>query len=411
MKVLVLSSLAYSLVNFRGDLLQAMKAGNHQVIACAPDRDAVTEQRLKAFDVDFIQTPMDRTGLSPLADLRLLLAYVRLMRREKPDVVLAYTQKPIVYGGLAARLARIEAFYALMSGLGHVFSPHSGFSAPLRKAISVLYREALRRAKATFVFNADDRADMIRHGIVDAGQRVLQVPGSGVSLDRFAQTPVPQGKPRFLLVGRLMKNKGIMEFLEASRLVRAQGWECGFTILGRCETENPEGLDQQDCERLSRDFDVEFVPGTDDVRPYLRECSVFVLPSYYREGLPRTILEAMSTGRAVITTDLPGCRDPITEGHNGFLVRPKDAACLAETMIRFAKEPELADAMGAAARQIAQSDYDVNLVNRILLEEMGLASLSGRSAGITAEAAPAPHKAAGSVVATSVREKEAQLSR
>ncbi|MGB5778533.1 MAG: glycosyltransferase family 4 protein [Allopontixanthobacter sediminis] len=376
MKVLVLSSLAYSLVNFRGDLLKAMKAHGHQVIACAPDHDPATLEWLNASDVQFVQTPMDRTGTSPLADIPLLLEYYRLMRREKPDVILAYTQKPIVYGGLAARLARARSFYALMSGLGHVFSPHSGFPSPLRKAVSILYREALRRAKATFVFNRDDRVDMIGHGIVDGDQCVIQVPGSGVSLDRFAQRAVPAGRLNFLLVGRLMKNKGIMEFLEASRLVRAQGGDCSFTIVGRCETENPEGLGQSDCERLSGEFDVEFVPGTDDVRPYLRASSVFVLPSYYREGLPRTILEAMATGRAVITTDMPGCRDPITEGYNGFLVRPKDASSLAEAMMRFVKDPELAISMGRAARQVAVTDYDVNLVNRLLLNEMGLYSSS-----------------------------------
>lgn len=394
MKVLVLSSLAYSLVNFRGDLLRAMKDCGHQVIACAPDHDPATLQKLDIMGVPFIQTPMDRTGTSPLADLRLLWRYWRLMRRERPDIVLAYTQKPIVYGGLAARLARVGRFYALMSGLGHVFSPHSGYPAPLRKLVSILYREALRRAKATFVFNADDRADMLRHGIVGKTQRVVQVPGSGVPIDRFAQEPLPPGDPAFLLIARLMKNKGIMEFLEASRIVRAQGRECRFTILGRCETENPEGLDEQDCARLAREYDVEFVPGTDDVRPFLHACSVFVLPSYYREGLPRTILEAMATGRAVITTDMPGCRDPIVEGRTGLLVPPRDAGALANAMIRFVADPELAITMGQAARLRAQSHYDVNLVNRQLLGEMGLAPRpvpgDGRAIPSTSGECPAP---------------------
>lgn len=380
MKVLLLSSLAYSLVNFRGDLLQAMKANGHQVIACAPDLDPATLEWLRANGVQFVHTPMDRTGTSPLADIRLLVEYYRLMRREKPDVVLAYTQKPIVYGGLAARLARVRSFYALMSGLGHVFSPHSAFPSLLRKAVAILYREALRHAKATFVFNRDDRMDMVGHGIVDDRQRVIQVPGSGVSLERFAAAEVPPGRLNFLLVGRLMKNKGIIEFLEASRLVRAQGGDCSFTIVGRCETENPEGLGQSDCERLSSEFDVEFVPGTDNVRPYLRASSVFVLPSFYREGLPRTILEAMATGRAVITTDMPGCRDPITEGYNGFLVRPRDASSLACAMMRFVTDPDLAISMGQAARLVAETGYDVHLVNRILLREMGLVSSPAGSA-------------------------------
>ena len=376
MKILVLSSLAYSLVNFRGDLLKAMIDNGHSVTACAPDRDVETEEKLAAMGVEFRRTPMQRTGTNVLSDLGLMLDYVRLVRREKPDIVLAYTQKPIIYGGIATRIASFAGkkpkFFALMSGLGQVFSMDGGYSSGLRTAVTRLYRAALARAQATFVFNADDRKDMIDLGIVDRQHTVIQVPGSGVSLTRFPASDPITRPIRFLMIGRLMRNKGIMEFLEASRIVRKQYPACQFQIVGRSEDENPAGISREESERLAVEYEVEFVPGTNDVRPYLAESSIFVLPSFYREGLPRTILEALASARPVITTDLPGCRDAIENGVNGFLVKPRDAEDLARAMVQFANKPELVEAMGAASLELARKTYDVNLVNRQLLGEMNL---------------------------------------
>ncbi|MGB3797415.1 MAG: glycosyltransferase family 4 protein [Alteraurantiacibacter sp.] len=388
MKILVLSSLAYSLVNFRADLLRSMIDNGHTVVACAPDRDAKTEGKLTQMGVRFRHTPMQRTGTNVVSDMRLVSNYIGLIRDEKPDIVLAYTQKPIIYGGIATRIAgfagKKSRFFALMSGLGQVFSMDAGYSSWLQKAVARLYRSALAGAQATFVFNADDRKDMIALGIVDAKQKVIQVPGSGVSLTRFpACDPVTQ-PIRFLMIGRLMRNKGIMEFLEASRIVRKNHPECQFQIVGRSEDENPAGISREESETLADEFDVEFVPGTDDVRPYLATSSVFVLPSYYREGLPRTILEALASARPVITTDLPGCRDAIENGVNGLIVRPRDAEDLAEAMMKFAVEPQLVRQMGAASLDVARKTYDVHLVNRQLLGEMGLLRNAG---GCRADAA------------------------
>jgi glycosyltransferase involved in cell wall biosynthesis len=372
MKVLVLSSLAYSLTNFRGALLKEMRQRGHVVVAAAPDRDAKVEEWLAGEGISFRLTPMQRTGTNPFSDLRLLWSYVRLMREEKPDLVLAYTQKPIIFGGLAARISRITLFYALMSGLGHVFSAEASHAGWFPRLVARLYREGLRKVKAVFVFNADDRADMIGLGIVKPSQRVIQVPGSGVDLGHFTARSLPDGKLSFLLVGRLMRDKGIFEFLEAARLLHAECPHCEFSILGRYETENPTGLDQRQCDEIAAEYPVRFIPGTDDVRPFLAACSVFVLPSFYREGLPRTILEAMATGRAIITTDMPGCRDPIEDGANGFLVAPHDAESLLSAMRQFVGRPELAAVMGLRSRQIAESTYDVHKVNKLLLNEMGL---------------------------------------
>lgn len=391
MKVLVLSSLAYSLTNFRGALLKEMRQRGHAVVAAAPDRDAKVEEQLEADGISFRLTPMERTGTNPFSDVRLLRSYVQLMRDENPDIVLAYTQKPIIFGGLAARLTRVPQFYALMSGLGHVFSPEAQHSRWLPHLVARLYREGLRRVKTVFVFNADDRADMIELGIVTPAQRVIQVPGSGVDLKHYAARTLPDGKLSFLMVSRLMRNKGIFEFLEAARLLHAEYPHCEFAVLGRPETENPTGLDLQQCEKLAAEYPVRFIPGTDDVRPFLGDCSVFVLPSYYREGLPRTILEAMATGRPIITTDMPGCRDPVEEGANGFLVQPRDAGSLLSAMRKFAQQPELAARMGTRSRHIAEQTYDVHKVNRLLLGEMGLMAPAAET-GQATDALLARHK-------------------
>lgn len=376
MKIVVLSSLAYSLTNFRGDLLRAMKANGHEVVAVAPDRDEKVERELAESGIEFRTVPMSRAGMNPFADLWLMISYFFLFLRERPELVLAYTQKPIVYGGLVARLLGIPRYFPLMSGLGHVFSPDSGVRPVIRNAIAKLYRMAVHRAQTIFVFNSDDRNDMLELGIIRPDQKVLQVPGSGVELNRFPHVSPPHGRMHFLLVARLLRNKGILEFLEAARTVRKSCERCEFTVLGHIDLENPAGFSEEQIAGFSRDFPVKFIPGTDDVRPYLADSSVFVLPSTYREGLPRTILEALATGRAVITTDMPGCRDAIDDGSNGFLVKPGSADDLARAMMKFVADPNLIFDMGARSRTRAERTYDVEIVNRMLLYEMDLLRLS-----------------------------------
>ena len=378
MRILVLSSLSYSLVNFRGRLLRAIVAEGHDVVVSAPDRDAEVEAKLARWGIRFVQTPMSRAGSNPISDLRTLMSYVRLILTERPGLVVAYTQKPIIYGGLAVRLVGGCRFFALMSGLGHVFS-RAGEERPLlRRLVCKLYRRALRGAETVFVFNRDDRAEMLRLRILSSHQRVVQVPGSGVDLDFFRSVPVPSGVPTFLMIGRYMRDKGIAEFIAAAKIVRQRHPNVRFQLLGRVEDQSPTGISRAEVEQWSGDA-VELIDETHDVSPYLAASTVFVLPSYYREGLPRTILEAMATGRSVVTTNMPGCREPVTAEVNGLLVRPQCAESLASALFRFIDEPELAQRMGKESRRIAERDYDVTLVNSLLLAEMKLKTR--RSAG------------------------------
>jgi glycosyltransferase involved in cell wall biosynthesis len=374
-KIVVLASLAYSLTNFRGALLQAMVRAGHQVTACAPDENADTRAALAAMGIGFRTVRMQRTGSNPLADLQTLSDYVKLLRSERPDAVLAYTQKPIVYGGIAARILGGIRFHAMCSGLGHVFTDSGDHLRPRRRAlrsvVSGLYRLAVARADTVFVFNSDDAAEMRRHGIVREGQRVIQVPGSGVDTRRFGFRPVPDGPPVFLLVARLLRDKGLFQFAEAARLLKAQWPDAKFRLLGPLDP-NPSGVTLAELAAWNSSGGVEYLGETRDVTPFLADASVFVLPSFYREGLPRTILEALATGRAIITTDAPGCREPIEPGRNGFLVPVRDAPALAAAMARFLADPGLAARMGQRSREIAVERFDVDKVNALLLSSMAL---------------------------------------
>uniref|UniRef100_UPI0035CB6EF5 glycosyltransferase family 4 protein n=1 Tax=uncultured Sphingomonas sp. TaxID=158754 RepID=UPI0035CB6EF5 len=372
MKVVILSSLSWSLLNFRGPLIAKMVANGHEVIACAPDFEPDVVAALRQMGAHFRRTPMARAGTNPLRDLSTLLMYMRLLLRERPDLVVAYTQKPIIYGGIAARWTTRARLFPIMSGLGYVFSVASHHRHLLRLVVSRLYRLAIAKAECVFVFNGDDRREMLESNILDARQRVLQVPGSGVDTNHFREQPLPEGPATFLMIGRLMRDKGVGEYVAAAQIVRQTVPDARFLLLTRPETENPTGYTAAELEAWRAAGTIEFIPETRDVRPHLARAHVFVLPSYYREGLPRTILEALATGRPVITTDMPGCREPIRPGVNGSLVPPQDAPALARAMLAMVADRAALAAMSRAARHTAVSGYDVAHVNALLLDVMAL---------------------------------------
>ena len=396
MKVVVVASLAFSLVNFRGALLAAMAAAGHEVIACAPEEDAAVRAALARIGVRYERIPMERAGLGLKADLATLRALDRLLRAERPDVLLAYTQKPIVYGGLASRIVKGSRFYAMVSGLGYVFTESGSLRRRLlRFLVSRLYGFAIRHARAVFVFNRDDKAEMLRHHIVRPDHAVIQVAGSGVDLAHYPHQPVPEGPPVFLLIARLLRDKGLAEYAEAARAVRARYPGCRFRLLGPIDP-NPSGISLGELNAWRDEGVIDYLGETRDVRPHLARSSVFVLPSWYREGLPRTILEAMATGRAIITTDAPGCRETVIVGENGFLVPVRDGGAVAEAAMRFAEDHALAARMGRRSRELAEAHFSVERVNRLLLATMGLAENSASSEVAAGhEATPPPARLAG----------------
>lgn len=372
--VLVIGSLAWSLVNFRLDLMRRMVANGHRVIAAAPDLDGATEAALRDAGIEPVSVLMDRTGLNPAKDLRTLNALRRLIRARRPDVVLPYTMKPIVYGALAARLEGGVRCHPLFTGLGYAFSEErpTGKRRAVRAAAIMLHRLALRDTGLGFYYNAAELRDLRRFRMIPEAARMVAVPGSGADTARFVPSAMPPLRPLvFLFIGRMLRSKGLDDLLDAARRLRAEGRDFRLELLGPTDS-NPDAVDEATLRRWHAAGEVVWHGATRDVRPYLAGSHVLVLPSRLREGVPRTILEAMACGRPVVTTDAPGCGETVGDGEAGFVVPVGDSAALAAAMRRFIDDPALAPRMGAAARHRVCRNNDVHLVNRLLLTEMGL---------------------------------------
>lgn len=373
-RVVVVASYAPSLTNFRLELLRKMVECGHSVVALAPEDDPLVKEQLARIGVEFRQVPMARAGFNPFEDLRTLWALWRNFRALRPDVVIPYTMKPIIYGGIAARLAGVRRRSFLVTGLGHVFSEAAGQSVKGRaiRALSVaLYRRALRGAEVVFAYNDADVDDIRRNRMLDDDRILELVPGSGVDLQHFAYREPRQDKAVFLLISRLLKDKGVLDFVEAARQLKPRFPAAEFRILGHFDP-NPSAISRVQMDAWVKEGIVSYLGETRDVRPFLADCNVFVLPSYYREGIPRSILEALSTGRAIITTDLPGCRDTVDDGGNGYLIPARDPRRLAEAMTHFAENPADAHVMGLRSRAIAETRFEVHALNRRLIQRLGL---------------------------------------
>lgn len=370
-KVAVIAGYAPSLLNFRGPLIRTLRERGHEVIAFAPEHDVETATELLKLGVRYHPVPFERNGLNPLADLRGTRELTALLRRERPDVVFAYTVKPVVFGSFAARAAGIRRIYSMITGLGYTFTPEDGRTRVLNVLVRGLYGAALRFNRRAIFQNPDDRAVFTRGHLVDEDRTCL-VNGSGVDLDHYAPAPLPPGPPTFLLLSRLLRVKGVLEYVQAARQLTQQlgPGRARFVLVGPLDT-NPSGITQADLDAWQAEGVVEYLGSTTDVRPALAACHVFVLPSY-GEGVPRTVLEALATGRAVVTTDAPGCRETVVPGRNGLLIPTKDPAALAAAMRLFIDDPSLAQRMGEASLELARQKYDVRLVNRQMLEAFEL---------------------------------------
>lgn len=370
MRIVVIGGTPRSLINFRGPLLRALVERGHGVTACAPGANDRIREQLAQLGVDYRDIPIRRTGLNPARDLHTLLVFIRFFRALKPDLVLAYTIKPVIWGGLAARFAGVPHSWSMVTGIGYAFGDGGSFRQRfVRTIVARLYRYVLRGNEGVFFQNHDDEAEFRCRGILRPQAATTVVNGSGVDLETFSSRPLPS-RPVFLLLARLIADKGIREYRDAARRIRARHPDARFLLAGPFD-ENPTAIAERELREWTRHGDIEFFGNLDDVRPVLAECSVYVLPSY-REGRPRTILEAMAVGRAIVTTDSPGCRETVDEGVNGYLVPAGDSDTLARVLERFIKEPRLAERMGAESRRIAEERYDVHAVNRIVLETMGL---------------------------------------
>lgn len=372
--VIVVSGLATSLINFRGALLREVVKCGHDVIALAPadEHSGSVAETLTKLGVRFEAISLQRSGLNPWRDFLSCCELARLFRGYKPDVVFAYTAKPVIYSGIAVRILRNIGFYPMITGLGYAFIDGGGLKRKiLRAMLERMYSIGLASSNTVIFQNADDEGIFQALGLLRGKNRSVCVNGSGIDLSAFPTSPLPNA-PVFLMLARLIADKGIREYVSAARQVKRRYPNVVFRLAGSFDR-NPASIKPAELQSWVDEGVIEYLGVLSHVQNELSACQVYVLPSYYREGLPRSILEALATGRPIITTDAPGCRETVVHDKNGFLVTPRDAHSLAAAMMRML-EMSVFDRrrMAAESRAMAEDKFDVQKVNAEMLNIMGL---------------------------------------
>jgi glycosyltransferase involved in cell wall biosynthesis len=364
-KIFIVGAYPDSVCAFRGHLISKIISTGHDVTVMTAFASAEVQREICALGAEFLAYPIERNGTNPWKDLGTKSFLSKTFVKHKPDLILAYTIKPIIWGGVAARSIHNCRFSALVTGLGYAFQGRTFKQRLLCHLTSNLYRYSLRRANNVIFQNVDNLNEFVSRKIIP-NTKCRIVPGSGVSLRHYKQAPLPDGDIRFLLIARLLKEKGIREYVEAARIVKKQFPTARFLLVGPSDP-SPDGIPIEQINNWDSEGLIEYCGATNDVRPYLNDCHVFVLPSYH-EGMPRTVLEAMATGRPILTTDVCGCRETVENGKNGWLVPKADSQALAERMVWFLKHPSQLAIMGNESRTLAEKRFDVELVNAKMLE-------------------------------------------
>lgn len=358
--ILILTNSSSGLYDFRGMFISKL-IQSHSVLASTPDSGNISD--LTSLGCQIISTALSRRGINPVTDFKLFLTYLGMLRKVRPDLVITYTIKPNVYGGFACRLLRIP-YAANITGLGTAFQG----DGLLRKLVSLMYRFSLKRAKVVFFENEGNRQTLLKEGVVREEQTCL-LAGAGVNLERFVYVPYPaeDETTRFLFIGRVMREKGIDELFAAMERLRSEGVDCCLDVLGGYEENYAETIRR--CEEQGW---LHYHGYVTDVRPYIEKAHCFVLPSYH-EGMANTNLECAASGRPVITSNIPGCKEAVLEGVSGLLCEPKDAGSLYEAMKHFcALSAEQRAEMGRAGREHMVRVFDKRKVVEMTMRGLGL---------------------------------------
>lgn len=366
--VAVLSSHTPSLFWFRMDMMEEFLARGWKVYALANEDGDSWKEKFEEHGILYRQIHVQRNGMNPLQDFKTFWSIKRQLADIRPDKIFAFQAKTIIYGGIAAGSLGIREFYPLIAGMGSIFLNNDLRTRLVRGIVSTEYRLALRHCPAIFFQNRDDEALFRDNGII-RNQKIVMLHGSGVSIERFQPTPLPE-RPTFLCIARLIRDKGIMEYLEACRMIHKVHPEVRCLLVGPYDT-NPSAVTPSDLEAYIQDGSVEFFGPAENVRPYYAQSSVFVLPSY-REGTPKTNLEAMACARPVITTNAPGCKETVLDGENGFLVPVRDSMAVFEKMLWMIDHPEDLSEMGLRGRKLAEELYDVHTVDAVICDAMNI---------------------------------------
>ncbi|MDI1293871.1 MAG: glycosyltransferase family 4 protein [Methylobacter sp.] len=368
----IIASQAFSISNFRGPLVGEMVRRGVIVYALAPDYDDAKRAAVAALGAIPIDSSMSRTGMNPVRDALDMCRLAVQLRGLRLDATLAYFIKPVIYGTLAARLAGVPKRFAMIEGAGYVFTDSDKTSLRrhvLRTLVTQLYRLSLSQTQRVFMLNRDDEKLFVESAMV-AATKVRLIDGIGLDLDYYHVVPPVLQPFCFILVARLLREKGIYDYVDAARRVKAVHPDARFLLLGHVDL-NPGSIPEAEVQAWVTEGVVEWPGQVADVRDWIAQASVFVLPSY-REGLPRSTQEAMAMGRPIITTDVPGCRETVIDGVNGFMVPVRNPEVLAQAMLRFIEQPSLMPPMGAESRRMTEEKFDVHKINAQILTAMGI---------------------------------------
>lgn len=374
----VIDTSGQALFRHRGPVLAGLARSARKVLALAPPDHAYAGMSLQelregfeSVGATFWPIAFDRLGTNPLKDLRTFASIVRALSTNSVEFVLSFTPKGTILGSSAAAALRVPRVYTVLPGLGYLFGDQAGQRPLLVRVAHTALRQALRLNKGVFVQNPDHARLLVSNGFVARPELCFCVAGAGVDPVAFGYSTPRPGPPRFLFMSRLYAEKGVRDFADAARLVLGRHPRARFQILGALD-DRPCCLRREELQSWTRQGVIEYLGHTADVRPYLASCSVLVLPSYYQEGIPSCIVEAMMTGRPVITTDWPGCREPVIPNVTGMLVPPRDPHSLAAAMCHYIERPRDVLSMGVAARALATEKFSTSVVVGQMLTAMGV---------------------------------------
>ncbi|MFC0605718.1 glycosyltransferase family 4 protein [Winogradskyella pulchriflava] len=364
-RILLIASYDGSLIRFRGDFIKSLIANGFDVFAAAPSFTEKYSQQIKDMGATPIEFNLQRTGLNPYKDFKSIQELKSVIRDNKIDLVFPYTVKPVIYGSMAANMCKVPVI-SLITGLGYAFTGLTTKARILQRFNETLYKLSIRKNKVIVFQNEDDYQLFLDRKIISKKQKVDFVSGSGVNLDKFSfKEKNASDKVSFLLVARLIEEKGIALYMKAAEILKAKYPKAEFHLIGSAET-SPSAISEDEINRLHKEGTIVFHGKQYNIEEHLHNRDVFVLPSYYREGLPRTTLEACACGNPIITTDSVGCREAVKEGENGFLIEPRNLDALVKPMEYFITNPEKIKEMGINSRKYAEERFDVDIINKEL---------------------------------------------
>lgn len=374
--IVFIGTIASSIYDFRADLIRSLLKQGHQIYAFTSQYNAEDINKIEQLGAIPVTYTLNRGGLNPLADIVATYQLFKKIKHINPDVVFSYFSKPVIFGTLAAKLAKVPCVIGMLEGLGYTFTEQpEGLSHKTKfiRYIQVfLYKIALPMLDQLIFLNPDDPKDLLEKYSIKV-KKIVILGGIGLNLQEYPYQPVDDiSLPiKFLFIGRLLKEKGIHEFVQAAKLVKKQYPKTQFTILGQIDTFNIGALQQSELDDLIASNVVHYLGWVNNVKDWITNSHVFVLPSY-REGVPRSTQEAMAIGRAIITTDVPGCRETVIQNRNGFIIPRWDSKALAENMIYFIENPKQIRFMGDESHKIALDKFDVEQVNQRLQNILGV---------------------------------------